>query len=111
MQLYGVVALAPSVARLKNLGALEDRVTAEQELCAINRRGFEDKPCSHRASFSFVRHQRRGGGWVQLDAGNAFRDSIRKSSIRPITELSWAWNCNASSSSPSLPRAPDLTAI
>jgi hypothetical protein len=37
MQLYGVVALAPSVARLKNLGALEDRATAIQELCAINR--------------------------------------------------------------------------
>ena len=37
MQLYGVIALAPSVARLKNLGALEDRSAAVQELCAINR--------------------------------------------------------------------------
>jgi len=38
MQLYGVIALAPSVARLKNLGALEDRQAAVRELCTINRR-------------------------------------------------------------------------
>ena len=77
MQLYGVVALAPSIARLKNLGALEDRATAIQELCAINRHAFTHlhMPALQRLFRSEARTRLGSMVWSRVSGGDHGNDT------------------------------------